>query len=198
MTDSTRAGHLRDGKGRLSAVIAMPKQAAPADRAQRVAEIFEAHADFVWRVLRRQGVHEADAEDATQEVFLVVHRKLDDYEDRGALRAWLFTICRQVASHHHRSTGRRERKERALFAAAMEPPDVHANARRAEAAAVVRSFLDTLDEPHATVFYLCEIEGMTAPEVSSALSVNLNTIYGRLRAARREFEIFLQQQSERA
>jgi RNA polymerase sigma-70 factor (ECF subfamily) len=38
------------------------------------------------------------------------------------------------------------------------------------------------------VFVLAELEQMTAPEIAEALSVNLNTVYARLRAARREVE----------
>ncbi len=67
------------------------------------AQVFDAHASFVWRVLRRLGVPDADADDAAQEVFLVVHHKLAAYEERGSIRAWLFTISRQVASHRRRS-----------------------------------------------------------------------------------------------
>ncbi len=38
------------------------------------------------------------------------------------------------------------------------------------------------------VFYLSDIEGLTAPEIATALDVNLNTVYGRLRLARKRFE----------
>ncbi|HKQ71472.1 MAG TPA: sigma factor, partial [Polyangiaceae bacterium] len=44
--------------------------------AEQLAGLFAEHADFVWRSLRRLGVPHADADDAVQEVFLVVHRRL--------------------------------------------------------------------------------------------------------------------------
>ena len=195
MTDFARAGHPLDDRDGLPVVGQMPERQAPADEPDNFAEIFRAHAAFVWRVLRRQGVRDADAEDATQEVFLVVHRRLHEYEERGAIRAWLFTICRQIASHHRRASERLERKQQALmFTSGGEtnPQDV---VERAEAAALVRNFLDGLDEPHATVFYLAEIEGMTAPEVAAATGVNLNTVYSRMRAARKRFEEAIGQRS---
>jgi RNA polymerase sigma-70 factor (ECF subfamily) len=157
-----------------------------------ITEIFNDHADFVWRSLRRLGLGDADAEDALQEVFLVVHRRLPDYEERGALRAWLYTISRQVAGHYHRSRTRLERREQAAqFIGEPYGSDPHEAALRAEAAATVNAFLSELDEPQAAVFHLSEIEGLSAPEVSTALGVKLNTVYGRLRLARKRFEDFL-------
>src|SRR5215471_17330289 len=88
----------------------------PPTPAERIAELFTQHANFVWRSLRGLSVPDADAEDAAQEVFLVVYRRLAEYEDRGLLRAWLFSISRQVASHYHRGASRADRRHRALIA----------------------------------------------------------------------------------
>lgn len=160
-----------------------------------LAEIFHAHADFVWRALRRLGVSDSDAEDAVQEVFLVVCRRLADYEERGAIRAWLFAISRQVASHYRRSALRIERKHQALPTDGVSSSDPQEAAMRAEAVALVHVFLSELDEAQAMVFYLAEVEGMTAPEVAAALGVKLNTVYGRLRLARKRFEAMLRRTS---
>src|ERR1700733_10186827 len=42
-------------------------------------QVFEEHAPYVWRVLRRFGVRHADLKDVCQEVFIVVHGKLGTY-----------------------------------------------------------------------------------------------------------------------
>ncbi len=190
MTDFARPGHLAGGVEQ-SVAPSNTERPASAEDSARFSEIFRSHADFVWRALIRHGVRRADAEDATQEVFLVVHRKLSAYEERGTLRAWLFAIARQVASHYRRSEARIERKTEALMHAAPAKVDPHDAAERAEAAALVRAFLDGLDDAHAAVFYLAEVEGLTAPEVATATDTNLNTVYGRLRVARRRFEEML-------
>ena len=154
---------------------------------ERIAQLLSLHADFVWRSLRSLGVPEADAEDAAQEVFLVVYRRMADYEDRGLLRAWLFSISRQVASHYHRGANRADRRHRALIADTAGH-DVEELFARREAAGLVNAFLDELDEPQRTAFYLADVEGMTAPEIAAALGIKLNTVYGRLRLARKRFE----------
>src|SRR5690606_18000792 len=51
----------------------------------------------------------------------------------------------------------------------------------------LREFLLGLEEPRRAVFVLTEIEGMTAPEIAEALGCNVNTVYSRLRTARRRF-----------
>ncbi|MCA9662992.1 MAG: hypothetical protein KC486_31950, partial [Myxococcales bacterium] len=40
----------------------------PARASERFAALYDAHFDFVWRVLRRQGIYGAATEDAAQEV----------------------------------------------------------------------------------------------------------------------------------
>jgi RNA polymerase sigma-70 factor, ECF subfamily len=167
------------------------------EKAREFAALFLAHASFVWRVLRRLGVPEADAEDVLQEVFLVVHHKLPSYEDRGSPRAWLFTIARQVASHHRRSTRRRERLA-TVPATVAAPMDPHDEAVRRQGADIVREFLEQLDEPRALVFFLADVEGMAVTEIASSLDLNLNTVYGRLRAARMRFEGFVDKRTKGA
>jgi RNA polymerase sigma-70 factor (ECF subfamily) len=155
--------------------------------AVRVKQVFSQHANFVWRSLRRLGIAAADVDDALQEVFLVVFRRIAEYEDRGLIRPWLFTISRQVASHYHRGNKRTETRYQGLVIDTTATDVEEALARR-EAQEVVRSFLDQLDEPQRMVFYLSDIEGMTAPEIAEALGVNLNTVYARIRLARKRFE----------
>src|SRR5687768_10818102 len=80
-----------------------PAAAMPA----RLREAFEAHGAFVCRSLRHLGVPETDLDDLLQEVFLVVSKRLDDYEERGRARSWLYSICSRVASGHRRKVTRR-------------------------------------------------------------------------------------------
>jgi RNA polymerase sigma-70 factor (ECF subfamily) len=150
------------------------------------AALFQEHAGFVGRVLWRLGVEDPELEDAVQEVFLVVSHKLDTYEERGAVRAWLFSIARQVASHFRRSRLRLASKRQALLNQQQGvTPSPH---DRVEAVALVNGFLARLDPDQAMVFYLCDVEGMTAPEVAVALELTLTTVHGRLRLARKRFE----------
>ena len=57
-----------------------------------LAALYAAHHEFVWRVLVNLGVPRSAVEDAVQDVFLVMHRRRDELEDRGAPRGLLFGI----------------------------------------------------------------------------------------------------------
>ena len=111
-------------------------------------DVYDAHFTFVWRVLRTFGVRDEALEDAAQDVFVVVHRRLPEFEGRAAITTWLFEIARRVAGTHRRRDGRTE-------PLADEPAgssDTFAALARAQAVATVMSILDTMDEDKRVVF----------------------------------------------
>lgn len=150
--------------------------------------LYDEHFAFVWRSLRRLGVPSPLLEDAAQDVFVVVHRRLAEFEGRSSIRTWLFGIAVRVARTHRRRISRKERFD-PLPIDLESPagrPDGEVEKRRA--ADFLERFLDSLDDEKRAVFVLAELEQMTAPEIESALGVKLNTVYSRLRAARKAFE----------
>ncbi|HEU0033141.1 MAG TPA: RNA polymerase sigma factor [Kofleriaceae bacterium] len=149
-------------------------------------EVYAAHVGFVWRTLRTLGLRDAQLEDAVQDVFVVVHRRLPEWEGRAALTTWLFAIARRVASSHRRKLDTKRTEP-----LADEPAggaDTFAEMSRAQAAATVMAILDQMDETKRTVFALVELEQLSVPEVARMLDINLNTAYSRLRLARHAFE----------
>jgi RNA polymerase sigma-70 factor (ECF subfamily) len=151
-------------------------------------EVYAAHFAFVWRVLRTFGVPDAALEDAAQDVFVVVHRRLPEFEGRSAITTWLFAIARRIASAQRRKGGKDGRTE-PLADEPAGPTDTFAAFSRAQAAATVLSILDTMDEDKRVVFALVELEQLSVPEVARMLDLNLNTAYSRLRLARQAFEL---------
>lgn len=152
------------------------------------AAVFREHAPYVWRVLRRLGVHEADIEDVCQEVFIVVHRRLATFEHRSSVRTWLHGICVRVASDHRRKRRTKpEADELTEQQAEVAPSQVEALAEH-EARQLLDSLLDRLDDNKRAVFVLYEIEQVSMQEVADAVDCPLQTAYSRLHAARREIE----------
>lgn len=153
-------------------------------------EIYRRHADFAWRTLRRLGVSETEAGDAVQDVFLVVHEKLGQFEGRSSMTTWLFTICRTVA---------RKRRRKAQEARALSPDtsveeeldlraDVAREAEHNERLAMLEQILSTFEVEQRNVFILFEIEKLTGEEISELLSIPLGTVYSRLQLARKAFQ----------
>ena len=168
-------------------VLAPPKAVVRAPL-PTIAEVFREHAPFVWRALRRLGVPESDVDDVTQEVFVVVHRKLADFEGRSSLRTWIYGICARTASDYRRSGRvRREIVTDAPPEAAHDGGQHEALALR-QARAQLDRILDTLDDDKRAVFVLYEIEELSMAEVAEALGCPLQTAYSRLHAARKLVE----------
>lgn len=153
-------------------------------------DLYTRHFDFVWRSLRRLGVHPSLIEDAAQDAFIVLHRKLDALRPEASAKAFVFAIALRVANDYRR-TARRKGASSLDDNVASPRATPFDDAAKAEAVRLLDAFLESLDEERRAVFVLVELEGMTAPETSEALQVNLNTVYTRLRAARQRFVAFL-------
>jgi RNA polymerase sigma-70 factor (ECF subfamily) len=154
-----------------------------------LAAVYRAHARYVWRVLRHCGVPDPDLDDAVQETFLVVFRRLPGFEARASLRTWIYAVAVRVAATRRRSQ-RREATRREHAGLGMHgagAPDPEAELSKAEAAELVDRLLDELDAPKRTVFVLAELEGVKVPEISRILGVNPRTVHSRLRLARESF-----------
>jgi RNA polymerase sigma-70 factor (ECF subfamily) len=146
------------------------------------AEFFQA----IWRTLRRLGVPQAQLDDAVQDVFLVVHRRLPEFDGRS-LRGWLYAIAVRVASDYRRGTA--QRRTVPLPDTLVDPrADPAHESEVAESVRLLHQLLGELDEPKRTVFVLGELEELSVPEMAAALGENLNTVASRLRAARERFD----------
>lgn len=140
---------------------------------------------FVWRTLRRLGVRDADVDDVCQEVFVVVHRKYAEFEDRGSIKSWLYAICIRLAAAHRR-------KAPVLREVPTESPDEGAAAaggpevslQNRQSLALLDEALDALDADKREVFVLYELEELSMSEVAKLVGCPLQTAYSRHSAAR--------------
>ncbi|MEA2748195.1 MAG: hypothetical protein QOI41_2338 [Myxococcales bacterium] len=157
---------------------------APAVRLLTAAEVFREHGAFVFRLLRRLGIADADLDDLTQDVFVIVHRSLHRYEERNHMRAWLYRIAVREASRHRRSlqpVSSFDVEELTESNAADPEETVQANEARAD----FDRLLTVLDEERRTVFVLYEVEELSMEEVASVVGCPVPTAYSRLRSARK-------------
>lgn len=158
----------------------MPPLGQPLARSRPTLEdVFREHHDYVWRSLRRLGLGPGEVDDAVQDVFLVVHERLDEFEFRASLRTWLFRICMNVAMSHRR------RHKRAVAAELVIPQgSLDDELDRREALRLLDELLACLSTDQRAVYVLAEIEGRSGPELAAILDIELNTAYSRLRLAR--------------
>jgi RNA polymerase sigma-70 factor (ECF subfamily) len=194
VTEAPGSGlRLVPGEGQAGVSSIPPPPALPAAHTRQVKfrAMYDAQVDFVWRNLRRLGVPTAEADDRAQEVFVIAHRRFDQFEDRGhGPRAWLFQIVLRVASDARRHRRRHPEDPDGGVAEAREStePQQTAELARREALSTLDRALATIDVNRRAVLVLHEIEEMTAPEIAEVLNIPLNTVYSRLRVARVELE----------
>lgn len=149
-------------------------------------EFFDRFANPVLAYLEGMVRDRAMAEDLLQETMLRVHRNLDRYEERGALKAWVFTTATRAALSELR---------RRRFAATepldpehhdrADPGSVDPAARHAETARLrqVESAVDRLDPEHRSVLLLRVRNECSLREIAAILGVPEGTVKSRLHYA---------------
>ena len=70
-------------------------------------ELYDTYFAFAWRCARGLGVPPGNLDDAVQEVFIVIHRKLGDFRPNGSIQSWIFGIVRRVAKDFRRTEARK-------------------------------------------------------------------------------------------
>jgi RNA polymerase sigma-70 factor (ECF subfamily) len=171
--------------------VSVRPQIAPEPPFASCARTFEAELDYVYRTLRRHGVHGRDAEDLAQEVFLVMWRRWNDYDTSRPLRPWLAGIAMKIAQRYGRGHARRE-----IPYDDVDPPDHAPGPDDQLASSRVRSLvlgaLSQLPDKYRAIFIMHELDGISVRELADTLAMPLFTVHTRLRRARLRFAAVLE------
>ncbi len=158
----------------------------------RVEQIYAEHVAMVWGGLRRLGVPEATIEDAVQDVFLVAHRRLSEFEGRSSIKTWLYGIALRVAKDYRRSQARHTQRVEGLAQLLSVERTAEATplsqAERREANQALHAILAELDEDHREVLVMVEMEGFAVRDAAAILNLHIRACQRRLRAAHAAFE----------
>ncbi len=154
---------------------------------ERVASLLTEHYRFVWRTLRRLGVHEAAVDDAAQQVFLVASGRLADVPKEKE-RSFLMGVAVRTAANARRTQSHR-REDADLDAVSEHPSPTNPEElldwkqRRQK----LDAWLSRLDLDLRAPFVLFELEGLALDEIADTLELPLGTVKTRLRKARAIF-----------
>lgn len=168
----------------------------------RVRRLVEENIDFVFSVLRRAGLDEATADDATQQVFVIAARKLDIIED-GKERAFLHSVASHVAAQNKRRAARRgaievyeDLPDESTYAPSTgESLEELLDQRRARE--VLDQILAAMPDKLREIFVLCDVEELTTAAAAALLDVPHGTAASRLLRAREAFDRILQRVQSR-
>jgi RNA polymerase sigma-70 factor (ECF subfamily) len=155
--------------------------------------IYVQHFDFACRSLRLLGVPPDALEDAAQDVFGIVHRRLHEFAGRSSLKTWIFSVVQRVAANQRRTRRRKQTPLQPLSEGfTAKDPSPEACAQAAQSAALIQAFCDTLDDGRRAVLVLGLLEGVPVRELALTLDIPLHTVYSRIRALREALKVFLE------
>lgn len=150
---------------------------------QRLARLFDAHHERLFRLARRLSADREEARDLVQEAFLRAARSPESVPDGDPSgEAWLVRTLVNLCRDRHRRLGVRTRVHEVLSRSegGGHPEDA------AVARATVRAALQRLSPRRRAAIVLHEIEGASAREVARLLGVTEVTVRWHLAAARRQ------------
>jgi len=169
---------------------------APSREQPGFLDVYAQHFDLVWRSLRHLGVPAQLLDDAVQDVWLVVHRKLGEFDGRSAVSTWLFGICINVARARRRAREVTRPAEPLLDDMQSADPGPERALESSQAWHRVQGFMAGLPELHRAIFVSSLLENFSPAETASAIGVDVNTVYKRVRALRRSFQRLLERSGE--
>jgi RNA polymerase sigma-70 factor, ECF subfamily len=159
---------------------------------ERLARAIDADYRFIWRLLRRFGVPEQYAEDAAQQVFLIVAERMADIAP-GRERAFAFGTALRVSQTMRRRLGRElphDQQQLDERGHTQSGPEELVEQKRARE--LLDRVLQQMPQDSRTVFVLFELEALSSPEIAGLLELPLGTVASRLRRAREQFRALVQ------
>ncbi len=125
-----------------------------------------------------------DAADLTQQVFLQVFRRLDQFAGLSKFETWLYRIAVNEALQHLR------KEHRWKFQTLSREPesDQSPTAERHEYKELINQALARLEPELKSIFVLRAVEGLSYREIAEALDIPQGTVGSRLNRARSELQ----------
>jgi RNA polymerase sigma-70 factor, ECF subfamily len=173
------------------------EQNAQSQQAQSFEEVFRLHHRRVYSICFRMTGNLAEAEDLTQDVFVLVFRKLASFRGESAFTTWLHRLTvNQVLMHFRKSHIRKEQ----LTEDGEMPVEILVDRNKFNRSPVLdRLALDEaivqLPLGYRTVFVLHDVEGLEHSEIASLLGCSIGTSKSQLHRARMRMRLLLKQRT---
>ncbi len=149
--------------------------------------IYKAAASFVYNVAYRVVRNREDAEEVTQDVFLIVYRKLKEFRFESSLKTWIYRITVNCAINFAKKSSKVRNKMTTYDDQMTKETVSHEAYKEVDKeyyTKVVNDMLGVLNPDQRACIVLRNIEGLSYQEVAEALKININTVRSRLKRAR--------------
>ena len=155
--------------------------------------IYKITAGFVYNVAYRIVNNREDAQEVTQEVFLIIYRKLKDFRFDSSFKTWVYRVTANCAVNFAKKTSKTKNKtvqyDDALIAGSVfNEAEEHID--REHHAKTVDELLKAVNPEQRACVVLRNMEGMSYQKIAETLNVNINTVRSRLKRAREKMLAF--------
>jgi len=162
-------------------------------------ELFEElalpHLDDIFRFALSLSRNRAEAEDLSQDTFLLAFRAFGRLRPESNVKAWLFRICKNRFIDRFRQKRRRPCHGSAVENLASFPPERETAVFEQNGIENERTFLDLfgdevnrylgeLPEEYRSALLLCDLEGFRYDEIAEILDVPAGTVRSRISRGR--------------
>jgi RNA polymerase sigma-70 factor (ECF subfamily) len=147
-------------------------------------EMYRQHAPRLYSLAHRMLGNQADAEDAVQDTFLAVHKRLDGFRGEAALGTWLYRLAVNQCLDRMRSRAGREAQATDSLDEPDRPWQPAVRADRPAERLDLRRAIARLPEGSRSVFVLHDVEGLEHREIGKLLGISEGTSKSQLHKAR--------------
>ena len=166
--------------------------------ASKVIEVWQQVHNGLRAFIAKRVSDEAEIDDILQEVFLRIHRGLDELKDPRRIVSWIYQITRHAIIDHYRASGRRLEMPVGLGADmelihTMAATPVIAESKdsgeyRSELAGCLRPMIDQLNNEYREALLLVELEGLTQHAAAQRIGLSLSGMKSRVQRGRRQLK----------
>ena len=152
---------------------------------------------MTWRMLG----NEADARDASQEIFLRVYKYLGRFKQDQDYFAWLYRItvnvCRDLAKkrqrHGDRFTSLAANAGEVALAVPAEQEDAEEALMHTQQRELIARAIATLPHKERASIVLRDVEGLSTDEVARIMKSSSTTVRSQISSARKKIKIYCEQ-----
>ncbi len=155
-----------------------------------LSQIFEQHADRVYRLAVSLLHDEQQADGVVQNVFLALIRHIDSFEGRASVGTWLYRVAyndclRRLRAQHRLADITDEETDDMMPSCFVDWQNIPEDAfQSAEASAEMSRAIDSLKPQMRAVFLLRDVEQLSTAETAQILGISVEAAKVRLHRAR--------------
>lgn len=156
------------------------EQSAKADIHMLIAQFHDSVYRYSFRLTGRQ----ADAEDVTQQTFLIAHEKLEQLKSPSSAKSWLMTIARNCFLKRLRVKQAIPASNLDIDVEQIDQPEESTDSQNEFDPHALKHAIESLESNHRLIIMMFYFEKLSYKDISDQLDIKIGTVMSRLSRAK--------------